>query len=229
MAKFKYVAIDLKGKSLAGEVEADDLKKAKQLIRAEGITPLKVTKVGGSEKKSKSVSSMPLGKKNDPSKPGSRKLGAKGEAIGLDFLKRLMELHGSGMPVADSVKLLNQRLSDPKLKDVARFLWKELAEGRTLSRAMRALPQYFSESSTFVIEAGEATGNVGPILKKIIVYLEEKREIRSKVLSSMAYPCFVGLVAFGVVVFFIKVLLPQIKSMLDKMDGEMNFLAQAAH
>ena len=226
MAKFKYVAIDLKGKSLAGEVEADDLKKAKQLIRAEGITPLKVTKVGGSEKKSKSVSSMPLGKKNDPSKPGSRKLGAKGEAIGLDFLKRLMELHGSGMPVADSVKLLNQRLSDPKLKDVARFLWKELAEGRTLSRAMRALPQYFSESSTFVIEAGEATGNVGPILKKIIVYLEEKREIRSKVFSSMAYPSFVGLVAFGVVVFFIKVLLPQIKDMLDKMGGEMNFLAK---
>jgi type II secretory pathway component PulF len=226
MAKFKYVAIDLKGKSLSGEVEADDLKKAKQLVRAEGVTPLKVTKVGGSEKKSKPVVSFSSVKKNDRSKSGSRKLGSKGEKVGLDFLKRLMELHGSGMPVADAVKLLNQRLSDPKLKEVAGFLWKELAEGRTLSRAMRALPQYFSESSTFVIEAGEATGNVGPILKKILVYLEEKRGIRSKVLSSMAYPCFVGFVAFAVVVFFIKVLLPQIKSMLDKMGGEMNFLAK---
>ena len=224
MAKFKYVAIDLKGKSLAGEVEADDAKKAKQLIREKGITPIKVTKVGGSVKKSKPDSSLSFRKKGDPSNSRSRKLGAKGEAIGLDFLKRLMELHGSGMPVADSVKLLNQRLSDPKLKEVARFLWKELAEGRTLSRAMRALPQYFSESSTFVIEAGEATGNVGPILKKIILYLEEKREIRSKVFSSMAYPSFVGFVALGVVVFFIKVLLPQIKDMLDKMGGEMNFL-----
>ncbi len=226
MAKFKYVAIDLKGKSLSGEIEADDSKKAKKLIRANGVTPLKVTKIGGSEKKSKTVVSLSDAKKNGSSKRGSRKLGSKGEAIGLDFLKRLMELHGSGMPVADAVKLLNQRLSDPKLKEVARFLWKELAEGRTLSRAMRALPQYFSESSTFVIEAGEATGNVGPILKKIIVYLEEKRAIRSKVLTSMAYPCFVGFVAFAVVVFFIKVLLPQIKSMLDKMGGEMNFLAK---
>ena len=226
MAKFKYVAIDLKGKSLSGEIEADDSKKAKRLIRAEGVTPLKVTKVGGTEKKGKPTPALSPIKKGDSSKPGSRKLGAKGETVGLDFLKRLMELHGSGMPVADAVKLLNQRLSDPKLKEVARFLWKELAEGRTLSRAMRSLPQYFSESSTFVIEAGEATGNVGPILKKIIVYLEEKREIRSKVLTSMAYPCFVGFVAFGVVVFFIKVLLPQIKGMLDKMGGEMNFLAK---
>ena len=116
MAKFKYVAIDLKGKSLSGEIEADDSKKAKRLIRAEGVTPLKVTKIGGSEKKGKPAPALSQIKKGDPSKPSSRKLGAKGETIGLNFLKRLMELHGSGMPVADAVKLLNQRLSDPKLK-----------------------------------------------------------------------------------------------------------------
>ena len=68
---------------------------------------------------------------------------------------------------------------------------------------MRNLPEYFSESSSFVIEAGEATGNVSPILKKIISILEEKREIRSRVLGSMAYPVFVGLIAFGVVLFFL--------------------------
>ena len=78
-----------------------------------------------------------------------------------------------------------------------------MAEGRTLSRAMRLLPQYFSESSTFVVpEAGEATGNLVPILEKIILHLEEKRAIRNKVLSSMTYPVFVGLVAFGVVFFY---------------------------
>ena len=127
-------------------------------------------------------------------KKGAR---GKGEKVGLEFLKRLLELHSSGMPVADAVKLLNQRLSDPGQKEIAGVLWKELAEGKTLSRAMRNLPQYFSESSSFVIEAGEATGNVSPILKKIISHLEEKREIRSKVLGSMAYPLFVGLIAFG--------------------------------
>jgi len=94
-----------------------------------------------------------------------------------------------------------------------------------LSRAMRSLPQYFSESSTFVIEAGEATGNVTPILKKIISYLEEKREIRSKVMASMAYPIFVGFVAFSVVIFFLAYLLPTIEEMLEQLGGELNFLA----
>ena len=130
------------------------------------------------------------------------------------------------MPVADAVKLLNQRLSDPGQKEIAGVLWKELAEGRTLSRAMRNLPEYFSESSSFVIEAGEATGNVSPILKKIISHLEEKREIRSKVLGSMAYPVFVGIVAFGVVLFFLFFLLPQIEEMLASLGGELNLMAK---
>ena len=150
----------------------------------------------------------------------------KGERLGLEFLKRLHELHSSGMPIAESVKLLNLRLSDPYQKDIAASLWKELAEGRTLSRAMRLLPQYFSESSTFVVEAGEATGNLAPILEKIIFHLEEKREIRSKVIGSMTYPIFVGLVAFGVVLFFLFFLLPQIQQMLDSLGGELNMMAK---
>ena len=122
--------------------------------------------------------------------------------------------------------MLNTRLSDPYQKDIATNLWKELAEGRTLSRAMRLLPQYFSESSTFVIEAGEATGNLSPILSKIISHLEEKREIRSKVVSSMSYPVFVGIIAVGVVLFFLFYLLPQIQEMLDSLGGELNLMAK---
>ena len=91
---------------------------------------------------------------------------------------------------------------------------------------MRLLPQYFSESSTFVVEAGEATGNLVPILEKIILHLEEKRAIRNKVLSSMTYPVFVGLVAFGVVLFFLFFLLPQIEEMLDSLGGELNTMAK---
>ena len=91
---------------------------------------------------------------------------------------------------------------------------------------MRLLPQYFSESSTFVVEAGEATGNLAPILEKIIFHLEEKREIRSKVIGSMTYPIFVGLVAFGVVLFFLFFLLPQIQQMLDSLGGELNMMAK---
>ena len=227
MAKFKYIAIDSKGKTLPGDIAASDSKQARQKIKQKGLTPLQITSLSGSNlDKEKSKKKKSLQSKTKASNESRKVTRGKGEKIGLEFLKRLLELHSSGMPVADAVKLLNQRLSDPSQKEIAGVLWKELAEGKTLSRAMRNLPEYFSESSSFVIEAGEATGNVSPILKKIISHLEEKREIRSKVLGSMAYPVFVGLIAFGVVLFFLFFLLPQIEEMLASLGGELNLMAK---
>ena len=227
MAKFKYVAINSKGKTLPGEIAASDAKEARQKIRQKGLTPLQIKSLsGGDSEKSPRKQKKPVKSKKKISAESKKGVRGKGEKVGLEFLKRLLELHSSGMPVADAVKLLNQRLSDPGQKEIAGVLWKELAEGKTLSRAMRNLPEFFSESSSFVIEAGEATGNVSPILKKIISHLEEKRQIRSKVLGSMAYPVFVGLIAFGVVLFFLFFLLPQIEEMLASLGGELNLMAR---
>ena len=224
MPEFKYVGITNKGKSASGKIVAKNSKEAKEKLQEEGLTPLKlINDKSGTKAKSKNSNDQnTIGSKPNTIRKGSQK----GEKLGLEFLKRLHELHSSGMPIAESVKLLNLRLSDPFQKEIAGSLWKELAEGRTLSRAMRLLPQYFSESSTFVVEAGEATGNLVPILEKIILHLEEKRAIRNKVLSSMTYPVFVGLVAFGVVLFFLFFLLPQIEEMLDSLGGELNTMAK---
>ena len=225
MAVFKYLAIDAKGKTLSGSVDASSEREARKKIRSQKLTLIKFTSRDGKGKK-ESKSGKFKDKSLSLKTRSIRKGSSKGEKIGLEFLKRLNELHGSGMPVADSVKLLNSRLSDPYQKEIAGTLWRELTEGRTLSKAMRFLPQYFSESSTFVIEAGEATGNLSPILAKIISHLEEKREIRSKVVGSMTYPVFVGFVAIGVVIFFLFFLLPQIQEMLDSLGGELNLMAK---
>ena len=225
MREFEYVAITPQGKTADGTITAKNLKEAKSILDGEGLKPLNLVASKATNKKKNSKQNKKLASLTF-SRSQITKGSQKGERLGLEFLKRLHELHSSGMPIAESVKLLNLRLSDPYQKDIAASLWKELAEGRTLSRAMRLLPQYFSESSTFVVEAGEATGNLAPILEKIIFHLEEKREIRSKVIGSMTYPIFVGLVAFGVVLFFLFFLLPQIQQMLDSLGGELNMMAK---
>ena len=222
MAEFEYVAVDKKGKTRTGTLSAPDAKSARRKAMQSGLTVLKVKMSSGAN-----TSQSSPGTQRQKRKESLRsKYSNKGEAIGLEFLRRLLELHGSGMPVADAVKLLNHRLSDPQQRNLSAVLWKELAEGRTLSRAMRQLPGYFSESSSYVIEAGEATGNLAPILSKIISHLEEKREIRSRVVSGMTYPMFVGLMAIGVVLFFLFFLLPQIQEMLASLGGELNLMAR---
>jgi type II secretory pathway component PulF len=152
--------------------------------------------------------------------------GAKRESIGLLVLKRLMELHGSGLPVGDSIRILSQRLSDKEQAAIVQTLWRDLSEGSTLAGAMSRQARYFPSSISYVIEAGEATGNLAPILRKVIDYLEEKEAIRKKMLASMVYPAFICTVAIAVVILFMTVLLPQIQSMLDRLGGEMTWSAR---
>ena len=226
MAEFNYVGIDPKGKTRSGKILGDNQKAARVKVQELGLSVLQLKQVRGEGKSSVKNSSTSNSLSKEERVALKSKQGSKGEKIGLELLKRLHELHASGMPVADAVKLLNQRLSDPQQKFLAGLLWRDLSEGRTLSRAMRHANAYFSESSTYVIEAGEATGNLAPILKKIIAHLEEKKAIRSKVISGMSYPIFVCLVALGVVLFFLFFLLPQIEEMLGTLGGELNMMAK---
>ena len=155
MPTFSYVAIDSRGRTIPGELEADDRRSVRSHLRGKGLTPVDVkTKgniAGGAKAKAKPRKRRNVVSKGDSNENGARQktfsLGGSREKLGLEFMKRLLELHGSGMPVADSVKLLHQRLSDPQQKEIAGTLWKELSEGRSLARAMRLMPDYFGEST----------------------------------------------------------------------------------
>jgi general secretion pathway protein F len=138
-----------------------------------------------------------------------------------------MELHGSGLPVGDSIRILSQRLSDKEQGAIAQTLWRDLSEGSTLAGAMSRQPRCFPSSISYVIEAGEATGNLAPVLRKVIDYLEEKQGIRKKMIASMAYPAFICTIATAVVILFMTVLLPQIQGMLDRLGGEMTWSTES--
>ena len=235
MPTFQYRARTRTGASEDGQLEAPDRRQAAQRLTVKGLHPLSLQVVQEQNSKAGKVWEQVREKlaalspqKNKSSSGGSPRSGgsSKKEKTGLTFLQRLLELHSSGLPAGDSVKILSQRLSQPELKTLAQKLWRDLSEGSTLASALARQPNYFNSSSTYVIEAGEATGNLVPILTKVIDYLEEKQAIRRKMLASMLYPAFICTVAVGVVILFLTVLLPQIQGMLERLGSEMTWSAK---
>ncbi|MFW6218398.1 MAG: type II secretion system F family protein, partial [Verrucomicrobiota bacterium] len=232
MPTFNYKARAKDGGVSTGTLEATDRRYVTQRLQSQGLTPISVE--DASEKKGfdfKKISDALAALKSKPTtaEPEAKATGGgspRREKIGLSLLKRLLELHSSGLPVGDSIRILSQRLSDPEQKRLANALWRDLSEGATLAVALTRQPKYFSGSISYVIEAGEATGNLAPILRKVVDYLDEKRAIRQKMLASMAYPGFICSVAVVVVILFLTVLLPKIQSMLDRLGGEMTWSAR---
>lgn len=229
MAQFDYKARNREGVMVSGRVDASERKSAMRKLQADGLSPVTITAAAGKSMKglgkiSDKLKGLNSNKrsKTEPS-AGSKPSRAKLEHIGLAVMKRLMELHGSGLPAGDSIRILSQRLNQKDQKSLATALWRDLSEGATLAGAMARHSKYFSSSVCYVIEAGEATGNLTPILRKVIEHLEEKEAIRKKMLASMAYPGFICTVAIAVVILFMTVLLPKIQGILDRLGGEMTW------
>ena len=231
MPQFDYKARTKSGSIQSGQLEAADRRQASQRLLEQGLSPIKLVeasakrKIGFSERLAKLKPQANSQAVDQGSKPAGSS-SPKREHIGLQLMQRLLELHASGLPIGDSIRILSQRLSDPEQKQLANAIWRDLSEGATLATALARQSKYYSTSITYVIEAGEATGNLAPILRKVIDYLEEKQAIRKKMLASMAYPAFICSIAIAVVIIFLMFLLPQIQGMLDRLGGEMTWSAQ---
>lgn len=206
MLKFKY---KVAGSSKEGFIFADSKNKAITLLNRQGIQVSILTLVGRDN--SSNIAD------------NVKKLTSK---VALPFLQRLMQLHGAGLPLGDTLKILQTRLQDPNLKALSIVLWRELSEGKSLASAMKNYPNVFGDDIIYPIEAAEVTGNLAPVLTEIIRLLSEREQLKKKIVSGMTYPVIVSCVAVFVVIFFLFFLLPRIESMLTAMGGTMTLPAR---
>ncbi len=227
MPSFDYKAISSSGETVSGVIEASDRKQVVQRLFAQQYNPVSIEQSDKDSSDTARISSIDFYKTRAKGKaPGRLSAFYSKQKLALNFLQKLLELLTSGLPLGDAVKLLSLRLNDPRQKELATTLWNSLSEGRTLASSMAQVPEIFGESTGHLIDAGEASGNLIPVLERVVAHLEESADLRGRILNSLAYPAFICVVAFGVVLFFLFFLLPKIESMLNTLGGQMPFIAR---
>ncbi len=226
MPAFYYRGIDSSGKASSGTLEAVDRRQVIQKLRAQKIQPLEIRlKKSGGRGKAQPEDLGATAEAKEPRASFTARFKSNSR-LALPFFRKLYQLHNSGMSIGDAVSLMTQRMTDPGLKELCARIYKDLSEGRTLAVSMRSQPETFDVMMAHLIEAGEATGNVVPILKNLIEHLESKAELKAKMISALVYPVFLILVALGVVGMFLFFLLPRIRSMLDALGEGLNLPAR---
>lgn len=209
MPNFHYIARDAHGAEVRGRLEAASRKQALAQLRARQLTPSRLDEGAGAPAES-----------GAPGVFGSDAKRFRREHA-LPFLRALMGLVNSGVQTADGVKLLSRRLSDPALRGLAGALWEQLSQGRSLSQAMLAQGAVFDDSTVHLIEAGEATGRLGGVLERLVADMEERAEIRSRLIGAMAYPAMIVLMAVVVLLIVLFFVMPRIEMLLSSLHGQL--------
>ncbi len=204
MLNFEYKGIS-QGKYVEGEIEALNNAEAAHKLKEQKviITKLKETK------KKKSVI------KKDK-KPFSFGTGIKAQEI-LIFCKQFATMLRAGLPVLNTLEMLDGQTKRPGMKNVIQTIKKDLESGNALSKCFEKHPKVFDTVVVNLIKAGEASGKLDTFLQKIVVSLEKREKIKSQIKSALFYPGVLFSVAILVTVFMLMNVVPTFVNMYEGM------------
>ncbi len=202
MISFKYTARNPStGQKVTAEVQANSEMEAAKIIQAEGLAPLDITPLGGSN--------------NGPSRFRNR-ISTKQKIV---FSRQMSTLINAGLPLVQSLRNVGDQTENKTFKLVINKIISDVEGGSSFSEALAKHPNVFNNIYINLIAAGEVSGNLDNALERIAFQQEKDAEIISKVRGAMAYPAVVIFVMVGVVGFMIVKVLPQVKVIYDDLPG----------
>jgi len=125
------------------------------------------------------------------------------------FTQQLANLIQAGMPLATALNSMTYLGSKGIPENVARDLRQEVTEGKGLSDAMAKQPRIFSDLYINMVRAGEQSGSLVDVLRRMASHFQQFAEVQAKFTSAMIYPAMVVCVGILLVIFFMTVMMPK--------------------
>jgi type II secretory pathway component PulF len=128
------------------------------------------------------------------------------------FTQQLANLLQAGMPLATALQSMAYLEAKGIPSEVSRQLRQEVTEGRSLSDAMAKQPRIFSDLYVNMVRAGEQSGALVDVLRRMADHFEKFAEVQAKFTSALIYPAVVCTVGVGIIIFFMTFILPRFMS-----------------
>jgi len=128
------------------------------------------------------------------------------------FTQQLANLLQAGMPLATALQSMTYLEAKGIPSDVSRQLRQEVTEGRSLSDAMAKQPRIFSDLYVNMVRAGEQSGALVDVLRRMADHFEKFAQVQAKFTSALIYPAVVCTVGLGIIIFFMTFILPRFMS-----------------
>ena len=127
----------------------------------------------------------------------------------LMMTRELAHLMKSGLPIDRSLTILIQTSESKPLLAMAQYLKDALQGGKSLSDAMAARSEDFSDLYINMVRVGEMGGILPQVLEKLAGFMERTEEIKKFIISSSIYPAILMLIGLVSVVVIMGVVVPR--------------------
>jgi type II secretory pathway component PulF len=221
MPTFSYRALKSDGKIAEGVLDAGSRPDALRQIETLGLRPVNVAEKIGAAKKN--GSSAPSAAGNISFKFESKKVSAKELE---NFTRLLSSLLAAGVPLSRALVILQKEASSPASKVQWKQIHDYVVDGLSLADAMAKSPETFPRVYVAMVEAGEAGGFLDVVLAQIAEFQSREKELRSKVMTAMLYPCILLVLALVVLTVLLVFFIPKFQRVFASIHGSLPLITQ---
>src|ERR1035438_206814 len=228
MPTFQYKGLKADGKIAGGQLDAPGRPDALRQMEALGLRPVNLVEKAGAKNGSvsKNGAGLPAGLEGLGKisfKFGSHKVSAKDLE---NFTRLLSSLLAAGVPLSRALVILHKEASSP----AAQAKWKEIhdlvVDGMSLADAMAKSPETFPRVYVAMVEAGEAGGFLDVVLAQIAEFQSREKELKSKVVTAMLYPCILLVLALVVLTVLLVFFIPKFQRVFASIHGSLPLITQ---
>ena len=197
MPYFSYSGYDAKGKTTKGTIEAGSSIQAVDRLTERGIVVVDVKLAEEKKGSNAKIKLLPLDQH-------------------IFFCRSLSSYLKSGLPLADSLRIMSRQARDKVMKPVMEKLLAEVEGGRKFHTAL-AETGAFRESLWRVAESGEQSGTLISVLNEAADEFKLEDDLRRKIRGAMTYPIVMAIVGVGVVSFMLTYVVPKLSDLFEDM------------
>jgi type IV pilus assembly protein PilC len=202
MPTFQYEARDRQGRAVKGQIDAPGMREAAAKLREEGVIVVSLSAVGGG-----SAFTRPGG-----GAPGAKK-GKTGGRIKLKdmlmFTRQFSVMIRAGVNLVNCLNLIGQQAENQNLNSIVHELRASVEGGESLHVALSRFPKAFPPIYIYMIEAGEAGGQLDNVLERLSEHFEREFTLQKSITTAMVYPAVIATVATGAIFILVAFVLPQ--------------------
>ncbi len=207
MPVYDYTALDIRGKTTSGIIDAESAPAARQKLRSSSIFPVSVEEVQETTSKDDSPT---FSVRNVFSR-------VKRSEISM-FTRQLATLVGAGFPLVSAIDALIPQTKSNGLKRTLSQIKDSIVEGKSFADALSPYPDIFSSLYSNMIHAAETSGTLEIVLDKLADITEKQQALKNRIQSALAYPIFMTLLGTVVLFFLLTYVIPSVTSIFSDMN-----------
>lgn len=198
MSDFKYIARNTSGERIDGVIEADSESAALRLLDEQSLFPIKI------------VSAQKPGGVTSNARVRPRDLGI--------VYGQLADLLNSGVPLLRSLDSLIRSATKSNMRVLLQEIRDAVADGTSLTEALRNHPDTFSSLHVAMIQAGERASFLEDVLMSLSGFIERLDDLRAKVTGALVYPALLVTLGVGIMIAALLFFVPKFEPLLAGID-----------